>query len=289
MTNNTIFLFIIRIKNVLLPTILVMKNTLYIVSIILVLSSCSDFQKALKSEDIATKFQLGTSLFEAGKWSKANRLFAQIVPDYRGKPQAEKLMYMYAMTFYNMEDYYLSAYQLDRFESSYPKSEKVEEVGFLAAKSAFIVSPVYSKEQKETVDAIEKLQLFINRYPNSEYLPEANIMVKELDMKLERKAYEIAKQYNTITDYEASIKACENFILDFPGSVYRENVFYVRLDSAYKLAINSVEYKKQERVKNAITYFQAFKKSYPKSENMKSAEAMNDELLELQQQYNTKS
>ncbi len=286
---NTIIVFIIRIKNVLLPTILVMRNTVYIVSLLLVLSSCSDFQKALKSEDTATKFQLGTTLFEEGKWAKANRLFAQIVPEYRGKPQAEKLMYMYGMTFYSMEDYYLSAYQLERFESSYPNSEKVEEAGFLAAKSAYKISPIYSKEQKETIEAIEKLQLFINRYPESQYLSEANTMVKELDLKLERKAYEITRQYNIITDYSASIKSCENFILEFPGSVYREDIFFVRFDSAYKLAINSVESKKQDRIKEAIAYYQAFKKSYPKSGNMQLAESMNSELLELQQQYNTKS
>lgn len=286
---NTIIVFIIRIKNVLLPTILVMRNAVYIVSLLLVLSSCSDFQKALKSEDTATKFQLGTTLFEEGKWAKANRLFAQIVPEYRGKPQAEKLMYMYGMTFYSMEDYYLSAYQLERFESSYPNSEKVEEAGFLAAKSAYKISPIYSKEQKETIEAIEKLQLFINRYPESQYLSEANTMVKELDLKLERKAYEITRQYNTITDYSASIKSCENFILEFPGSVYREDIFFVRFDSAYKLAINSVESKKQDRIKEAIAYYQAFKKSYPKSGNMQLAESMNSELLELQQQYNTKS
>ncbi|MGF1556451.1 outer membrane protein assembly factor BamD [Paucihalobacter sp.] len=266
-----------------------MKNTVYILSFLLVLTSCSDFQKALKSEDTATKFQLGTTLFEEGKWNKANRLFAQIVPEYRGKPQAEKLMYMYAMTFYNMEDFYLSAYQLERFESSYPNSEKVEEAGFLAAKSAYKISPIYSKEQKETIEAIEKLQLFINRYPDSQYLSEANNMVKELDLKLERKAYEIAKQYNKITDYSASIKSCENFILEFPGSVYREDIFFVRLDSAYKFAINSVESKKQDRIKEALTYFQAFKKSYPKSGNMELAESMNTELVDLQQQVNTKS
>lgn len=286
---NPIFNFIIRLKIVLLQTVLIMKKTFYITLLFAVLLSCSDFQKALKSEDVATKFQLGTTLFEEGKWSKANRLFAQIVPDYRGKPQGEKLMYMYAMSYYNMEDYYLSAYHLSRFESSYPKSEKVEEAGFLAAKSAYLVSPIYSKEQKETLEAIEKLQLFINRYPNSEYLSQANEMVKELDLKLERKAFEIARQYNIITDYSASIKSCDNFILEFPGSVYREDIFFLRFDSAYKLAINSVEYKQQERVNDAITYYQAYKKSYPKAKEIALADTMNTELVELKLYYNTKS
>lgn len=266
-----------------------MKKLLYISFIFVVLTSCSDFQKALKSEDISKKFEFGTALFEESKWNKANRLFAQIVPQYRGKPQAEKLMYMYSMTFYNMEDHYVAAYQFERFETSYPNSEKVEEVAFLGAKSAYMLSPKYSKEQKETQQAIERLQLFINKYPDSEFLQEANQMVKELDLKLEQKAFEIAKQYNLVTDYPASIKSCENFILDFPGSVYREAAFFVRFDSAYKLAINSVEQKKEERVKEAIRYFEAYNKAYPNAENIQLATDMHKELADIQNQYNTKT
>lgn len=266
-----------------------MKNLFYILLISGLLSSCSDFQKALKSEDISKKFEMGTALFEEGKWNKANRLFAQIVPQYRGKPQAEKLMYMYSMSFYNMEDFYVSAYQFERFETSYPNSEKVEEASFFGAKSAYMLSPKYSKEQKETTEAIERLQLFINKFPDSKYLPEANQMVKELDIKLERKAFEIAKQYNLVTDYPASIKSCENFILDFPGSIYREATFFVRFDSAYKLAVNSVEEKKEARVDEAIKYFEAYKKSYPNAENMQLASEMHKELTEIKNQFNTKS
>jgi outer membrane protein assembly factor BamD len=286
---NAINVFKFSFISVLLPTIFNMKNLLYILFISGLLSSCSDFQKALKSEDISKKFEMGTALFEEGKWNKANRLFAQIVPQYRGKPQAEKLMYMYSMTFYNMEDFYVAAYQFERFETSYPNSEKVEEAAYLGAKSAFMLSPKYSKEQKETIEAIERLQLFINKYPESELLPEANQMVKELDNKLERKAFEIAKQYNLVTDYPASIKSCENFILDFPGSIYREATFYVRFDSAYRLAINSVEEKKEARVDEAMKYFEAYKKSYPNAENMQLATEMYNELTDIKNQYNTKS
>ena len=84
-------------------------------------------------------------------------------------------------------DYYTAAYQLERFKDAYPKSEKAEEAFFLSAKSSYFLSPVYSKDQKETIEAIEKLQLFINKYPDSEYLAEANQLIKELDFKLEKK------------------------------------------------------------------------------------------------------
>ena len=70
-----------------------MKKLFYILLAVVVFSSCSEYQKVLKKDDIAAKFALGDSLFQQGKYAKANRLFVQIVPKYRGKPQAEKLMY----------------------------------------------------------------------------------------------------------------------------------------------------------------------------------------------------
>ncbi len=271
-----------------------MKNICYTLLITLVLSSCSEYQKALKSEDIATKFKLGTDLYDAGKYGKANKLFAQIAPQYRGKPQAEKLMYMYSNSFYQMKDYYLAGYQFERFEGQYPKSEKAEEAAFLGAQSFYKLSPVYSKEQKETITAIEKLQLFINKFPDSEYLPEANSLIQELDYKLERKAFEIAKLYNKIAnfeseDYEASIKAFDNFLLDYPGTSFREEAMFYRLDSAYRLGINSIERKREERLKTAVKFYNAFYKAYPESQHNDEATKMITELQSAVQNYTTKS
>ena len=266
-----------------------MKKFFYILVVFTVLSSCSEYQKVLKSEDIATKFKMGETLYNEGKFGKANRLFAQIVPNYRGKPQAEKLMFLYSNSFYEMKDYYVAGYQFERFASSYPNSEKAEEASFLSAKSYSMLSPVYTKDQKETTEAIDKLQTFINAFPESEYVSDANKLVQELDFKLENKAFSIAKQYNTISDYEASIKSFDNFIFDFPGSSLRENALFFRLDSAYKLAMNSVERKKAVRLKKAIEYYDNFKESYLNSEYTAQADDMAGELNDAFKKYSTKS
>jgi len=267
-----------------------MKKSLFIIVLaVLTLASCGEYQKALKSEDTAVKFKTADSLFNAGKYAKANRLFVQIVPNYRGKPQAEKLMYMYSKTFYEMKDYYLAGYQFERFTKAYPNSEKLSEAAFLSAKSKYKLSPVFTKDQSETKEAINKLQLFINSYPDSPHIEEANSLVQELDFKLENKAFTTAKQYNTISDFKASIKSFDNFVLNYPGSKLREEALYLRLDSAFKLAVNSVPWKKEDRLNTAKSYYQGFKKKYPSSGYSTEVDKMMTDLEKELQAYNTKS
>lgn len=228
-----------------------MKKFLALFAVILFLSSCSEYQKALKSEDVAVKYTSAEKMYNAKKYNKAIRLFEQIAPAYKGKPSAEKMFYMYAQSLYKTEQYYLAGYQFESFVASYPKSEKIEEASFLGAKSFTYLSPVYSLDQSDTNKAIDKLQNYIDLYPEGQNLTEANVLAKTLREKLEKKAFENAKIYYTIADYKAAMVAFDNFMINFPGTSYKEKALYYKFDSAYLLAINSVPSKMKERLENA--------------------------------------
>ena len=225
-----------------------MKKYIYIVLIILGFSSCSEYQKAIKSEDLTVKFNQAAKQYEKGKYYKALTLFEQMAPSFRGNPQAEKMFYMFSQSYYKTKQYYLSGYQFESFAAGFPKSDKLEEASFLGAKSYSMLSPMYSLDQTDTDKAIDKLQSFIDAFPNSSFLPEANVIVKELREKIEKKAYENAYGYNKISDFKSALIALDNFIIDYPGTPYKEKALYYKLDSAYQLAINSIPSKLEERL-----------------------------------------
>jgi len=264
-----------------------MKKFLIAVSITAVLSSCSQYQKTLKTEDKAKKYELATELFNKGKYNKAIRLYEQITGTYRGRPSGEALFYRLSKSYYETKQYYLAAEQFKSFINGYPTSEKRAEAMFLRAKSYAMLSPVYSQDQTDTYLAIETLQAFIDAYPESDQIAEANELMAEMNEKLERKAFEIANQYNTIGEYtrnyNASIVAIDNFIIDFPGSKYREDALFSKFDSYYKLAINSVEEKRKERLEKAAQAYVVFSESYADSKYKNKAdnmiETVNNELL----------
>jgi len=247
-----------------------MKKILLIVIVAISFTSCSEYQRVLAGDSVADKFAMADSLYNAGKYLKSAKMMEQIIPTYRGKPQGQKLMFLYANAYYNLEDYVLSGYQFERFTISYPKSDSVEVAAFKSAKSYYELSPVYSLDQKDTDQAMNKLQAFINSYPESEKRAEANAMVQDLRKKLDKKAFETANQYLRISDYKAAINAFDNFISNHPGSDYRKEAFYGRLVASYELAINSLPRLVEERLTTSVDYYNKFKKYYSNSEDLNS-------------------
>ncbi len=254
--------------------LMVSKKLVSLILLVVLFASCGEYQKALKTEDVAVKFEMATKLYDSGKYNDAIRLIEQIAPAYRGKPQAEKLFYMFSMSYYNTKQYYLAAYQFESFVSGYPKSEKVEEAAYLGAKCYSMLSPVYSLDQVDTFKAIDKLQGFIDSYPNSAYLPEANKSLKVLNEKIEKKVYENAKGYHTILDYKSAMVALDNFVADYPGTPFKEDALFYKYDSAYQLAINSIPAKMEERLNIAMTAYNGLMKFKPDTKHKKIADEM---------------
>lgn len=251
-----------------------MKKIVSLFLLLVLFASCSEYQKALKTEDVGVKFEMATKLYDAGKYTDAIRLIEQIAPAYRGKPQAEKLFYMFSQSYYRTKQYYLAGYQFDSFVSGYPKSEKVQEAAFLGAKSYSMLSPRYSLDQTDTFKAIDKLQYFIDTYPNSEFTSEANVVLKDLNEKIEKKVYENAKGYHTIMDYKSAMVALDNFVSDYPGTHFKEDALFYKYDSAYQLAINSIASKMEERLNVAKTAYNSLIKFKPETKYKKISDEM---------------
>lgn len=259
-----------------------MKNIFSLLVVVIVLSSCSAYQDALKEDDIAKKYAFADSLYTIGKYKKASKLWEQITPLYRGRPQAERVSFLDADTYFQLGDYYTAGYLFDRFVSSFPNSTKREEAAFKGAKSYYARSPKYNLDQGDTYLATEKLQEFISSYPDSEKISEVNEMATELRTKIERKAYEIAKGYNKIGansgTFPNAIKAFDNFLQDYPGSKYREDALYWRFNSAYQLAIGSVAIRKEKRLDEAKEAYETLDKYFPQGKYSEEATKQIEEI-----------
>ena len=229
------------------------------------LVSCNEYQKVSKAPAIPPKIALAEKFYKDGKYGKAITLFEQVKKLSKGKVKSERLDFFYADAMFKKKNYIIAQYLLERFAKRYPKSDKAEEAAFNSIYSYYVETPVYSLDQTDTYEAISKIQQFIDKYPNSAHLTQANQYMKDLNEKLEKKAYEIAKQQYDLEAYKAAIKSFDNFLIDFPGTKYKEDAMFYKLKSAYILGVNSVKEKQEARLRNAVAIGKSILKHFPES------------------------
>ncbi len=269
------------------------KNFLILLLVLIVFSSCSEYSKVLNKGLNTDKYKLAVKYYDKGDYKKSIALFEKLVGPYAGKPQMERIQYMIANAYYETGDYSLSSYYFSKFLTNYPKSTKVNEAAFLSAKSYYLASPKYSLDQQDTDKALAAFQDYIDRYPNSELAVEANKYYKDLVFRLEKKDFEVAKQYYHMEKYNAAITAFDTFNEDHLGSTLKEDAMYLKFKASFDLGMKSVLVKKEKRLKDAQLASAKFKRAFPESDKLKEITQLDDyiekELLKTRELFTTVS
>jgi len=253
------------------------SSAVFILAILLTFAGCSKYQRVLKGNDFDKKYEVAKLYYDKGKYQKAFPLFEELITVFRGTSRAEDVYYFYAYCNYHLGDFMLAGYHFDNFVRTFPRSIRAEDAQFMNAKCYFLDSPEPSLDQTSTYKAIDELQLFINKYPESPKVDECNTLIDRLRFKLETKAYNGAKLYYRLGEYKAAIFALRNTLEDFPDTRFREELSFMILRSAYLLADNSVETKKIERFEQAIRECDEFAERYPRSKDLSDAEKIKED------------
>jgi outer membrane protein assembly factor BamD len=254
-------------------------SILFALIVIVTATACSEFSKLQKSDDWKVKYDAAVKYYKDKDYYRAGVLFEQILPIVKGTQYAEDAEFYYAYTNFYQEQYLLSSYYFDSFYQTFGRSERAEEAYYMYAYSLFKQSPIYQLDQTSTYEAITALQNFINRYPGSERTDEATKLIDDLQVKLEKKAYENARLYYDLGRYKAAVIAFENFRKDYPDSDYNEELAYLKVKTQYELAANSIITKQKDRFEETIDYYESFIDRYPNSRFTRDAEKLYDKSI----------
>jgi outer membrane protein assembly factor BamD len=249
----------------------------------LMLSSCGgEFNAIQKSADPQFKYDAALKYYNNKDYIKAQQLFEQLLTIYRGTEKAQDINYYYAYCNYYIGDYVMAQFYFTNFYHTYPHTPRAEECEFMRAFCEYLLSPLYSLDQTDTQKAIDAFQTFVDDYPNSDKLKECNKDIDILRAKLERKYFEIAKQYYTIASYHAASAALNGYVKDYPNSKYNEEAYFLIVKADYMYAINSVTRQKATRLAQVVKDYHKFVDNYPKSDYLKEAETLYNSTVELQ-------
>ena len=237
-------------------------------------SACSDYNVILKGDNYEEKFDAANKFYQEKKYDRCIVLYEQV---YQHSPKSDKGEVAYfrlAYSYYLLEDYYMAGYYFSAYTQRFPYSIKNEEALFLSALCSVKNSPNWTLDQTETLIAINNVQDFVDKYPNSILIDSCNRVIDKLRFKLELKDYNKAVLYNKTENYRSFITAADIFNDAYPRSVYREKIKYLAIINNLELAYNSIESKKNDRIEQTIERYRNFAIEFPSSSYLKELEGL---------------
>lgn len=252
-------------------------------SSILLMVSCVDYNRVVKTQDYDYKYEAAKQYFTEGQYNRSATLLADVQSVLKGTEQGEEALYMMALCNMKAHAYDAAVATYRNYYNTYPKGKYAQEARYNCGLSLYMTTPETKLDQTATYEAVTEFQNFIDNFPNSKYRGQAQDYIFKLQDKLVEKEYLSAKLYfdlgayignGTNGNYGACIVTAENAIKDYPYTSRREDFSMLILRAKFALAQLSVESKKEERFHNAIDEYYGFVTEYPESKYMKEAKGL---------------
>ena len=101
-----------------------MKKVVFLLMMMTVLlSSCGEYNKILKSTDYELKYSYAKKYFNAKQYSKSATLLDELVTIFKGTAYAEESLYLLAQSYYGQKDYQTASQYFETYYTTYPKGE----------------------------------------------------------------------------------------------------------------------------------------------------------------------
>jgi len=259
-----------------------MKRTVSVLlMMLLLLSSCGEYNRILKSTDYELKYSYAKKYFNAKQYTKSSTLLEELYPIFRGSTYAEESLYLLAQSYYGMKDYQTASQYFETYFTTYPKGEYTEQARFYSGYGLFLDSPDPQLDQAMTYRAIEQLQIYMEYYPQSERAAEAQNIMFELQEKLAYKELLATNLYFNLGDYLTNnylscVITGQNALINYPYTKYREEFMILIMRAKYEQALQSVDEKLQGRYREVVDEYYNYTNEYPEGKYLKEAQRYYD-------------
>lgn len=255
------------------------KTTLRFLAVTLIatmsLQSCkSEYEALLNGNDVDAKYAAAFDYFNNGKYNKAAQLFESLAVLTSGTDRDDTVQYYWGLSNYRFKDYYTAETNFTKFITNFPRSPFAEEASFLRIDCLYRSTLRYELDQVPTHNAISVISQYLVENPGNTHNAICHKMLKELNDRLDKKAYENARLYYKMEDYKSSRVAFRNILKDDAENIYREDILYYIAKSSYKYAFLSVESKQKERYLTFVDDYYNFIGELPESPYRKELDVL---------------
>ena len=199
------------------------KNLFLVILFIYFAVGCSSSLK--KDEEIIDAqfyFNRGMEMMSKKDYVKAIADFETVVNSFPGSVIVDHAQFMLGEAHYMSEEYLTAAYEYERVYADYPSSNFAPDAHYKKALCYYMESPIATLDQENTQLAIDEFNRFIDNYPTSKFVSEAQSRIEELKAKLALKEYFNAETYRKLKDYEAALIYYRFVINKYPRTIWAD-------------------------------------------------------------------
>jgi outer membrane protein assembly factor BamD len=213
--------------------------------------------------ELELKFEKGQQFYNAGKYTRAKDELQFVVMNNPGSQMALDAQYLLGESHFELKEYEDAAIEFDRFARFSQSYERTESARFRICECAINMSNSFQKDQTNTLEAIDRLQVFIEDYPSSKNRDTASKEITSLRLKLAKKEFESARLYLKLEEYDSALIYLRSVLTQYYDT---EIVDEVRLTIIFLYLL-------QNEVETATSYLESQESKF--TSNIKFKEAQN--------------
>lgn len=168
-------------------------------------------------------------LYDQEDYQEAIDEFQALILQYPGSSIIAESQFYLAMSRYQRKEFILGAFEFSKLIKNMSTSEYLPEAQFMLAECYYRLSPNVNLDQGYSKKAIEEYQAFIDFFPLNEKVFQAEQKIKELHNKLAKKEYGIARIYDKMEYYTASLKYYDFIIEQYHDTEYAPLALYNKI------------------------------------------------------------
>lgn len=177
-------------------------------------------------------YNQGLANLESGRMSEAVAKFEAVDRQHPYSEYARRSLVMGAFANYRQGNYEEAISQGRRFVTLYPTEDDAAYAQYIVGLSHFRQIPEITRDQRESRRTIEAMQAVVDRWPDSEYVEDAQAKIRYARDQVAGKEMQVGRYYLERREYTAGIKRFRN-VVEYYSDTNQVEEALARLTEAY--------------------------------------------------------
>ncbi|RVQ66682.1 outer membrane protein assembly factor BamD [Sinorhizobium medicae] len=182
-------------------------------------------------------YNQGLANLNAGKTTEAARKFEAIDKQHPFSEYARKALVMNAFVSYRNGQYQDAINSTNRYLNLYPQSEDAAYAQYIQGLAYTKQIPSVTQDQRPAMRAMEAMQVVVDKYPDSDYVDDAQAKIRFARDQLAGKEMQVGRYYLERKEYLAAISRFRTVVERYPTTNQVEEALARLVEAYYAMGV----------------------------------------------------